>query len=149
MHPTEILQTYLDEISQAVLAGDWETYCNGICLPCHIISHDESKVVTTVADLKLGFDMFRDTLQAQRVSDYIRMVESAQQLDRSLIAGSYVTHLIAGSHRLMPPFWSEMTLRLVGNTWRAASVTNGLANSRWPLVRLELNTDSPLEGSNE
>ena len=28
--------------------------------------------------------------------------------------------------------------RLQGNRWRAASVTNGLANSRWPLVRLEL-----------
>ena len=149
MHATEILQTYLDEVSQAVLTGDWETCCTGICLPCHIISHDESKVVTTVADLKAGFDMFRATLQAQRMSEDICLVESAQQLDRALIAGRYITHLIAGSHRLMPPFWSEMTLRLVDNTWHAAAVTNGLANSRWPLVRLELNTDSALEGSNE
>lgn len=149
MHATDILQTYLDEVSRDVLADDWNSYRDGICLPCHIISHDESKVVTTVEDLKAGFDMFRDTLRAQRVTDYIRLVESAQQLDRTLIAGRYVTHLIAGSHRLMPPFWSDMTLRLVGNTWRAASVTNALANSRWPLVRLELNPGPNLEGSKE
>jgi hypothetical protein len=149
MHATEILQNFLDQVGRAVLADDWDTYRDGICLPCHIISYDESKVVTTVEDLKAGFDIFRDTLRAQRVTDYIRLVEGAHQLDRSLISGRYVTHLIADSHRLLPPFWSEMTLRLVGNSWRAASVTNALANSRWPLVRLELKPESPPEGPRE
>jgi hypothetical protein len=57
--------------------------------------------------------------------------------------------VISGSHRLIPPFRSDMTLRLVGNRWRVASLTNGLANSRWPLMRLELPTDTNPEGSKE
>ena len=146
MDATDILQIYLDEISQAVMTDDWATYRAGICLPCHIISHDESKVVSTDADLKAGFDQFGATLRIQRVTDYIRLVESASQLDRDLISGRYVSHVIAGSHRLIPPFRSEMTLRLVGNRWCAASITNALANSRWPLVRLEVKSDTIPEG---
>ena len=149
MEAADILQTYLDEVSLAVLADDWEAYHTRICLPCHIVSHDESKVVATIDDLKEGFDLFRNTLRIQRVTDYIRLVESATQLDRDLITGRYISHLISGSHRLMPPFRSEMTLRYVGDRWCAASVTNSLANSRWPLIRLAVNPDTPSEGSQE
>lgn len=146
MDAAGILQNYLDEVSAAVLNDDWETYRVSICLPCHIVSHDESKVVATEADLKAGFDQFRDTLRAQRVTDYVRLVESAAQLDKTLISGKSVSHLIAGSRRVMPPFTSQMTLRLVGNRWRAASVTNALANSRWPLVRLAVHPDEDPKG---
>ena len=138
MDTPAILQAYLDEVSAAVLRDDWETYRAGIALPCAIISHDESKIVETEDDLHAGFTHFRDTLRAQRVTDYIRLVEGAMRLDTDLIAGSYVSHILAGGMRIVAPYRSQMTLRLVGNRWRAASVTNGLANSRWPLVRLEL-----------
>lgn len=138
MDAAAILQAYLDEVSTAVLTDDWDTYREGICLPCAVVSHDESKVVATLDELRAGYDSFRLTLIAQRVTDYIRLVDQATRLDRDLISGSYVSHIIAGGHRIIAPFHSLMTLRLVGNRWRAASVTNGLANSRWPLVRLEL-----------
>jgi hypothetical protein len=146
MEATIILQTYLDQVSLAVMTDDWPTYCARVALPCHIVSHNENKVVATVEDLKQGFDQFRDTLRMQRVTDYIRLVEAASQLDQDLISGRYVSHLISGSHRLMPPFRSEMTLRRVGAQWCAVSVTNSLPNSRWPLVRLALNPDDPSEG---
>ena len=141
-----ILQGFLDEIGAAVMAEDWETYRSGICLPCHITSQDESKVVSTEADLKAGFDQFCDTLRAQRVTDYVRVVQTAERLDETLISGKYVTHLVSGSQRVLPPFQSQMTLRLVGNRWRAASVTNALANSRWPLVRLAVHPDEDPKG---
>ena len=146
MDAADILQIYLDEVSQAVMTDDWETYRARISLPCRIVSHNENKVVSTVQDLKDGFDQFRDTLRLQRVTDYIRLVEAAAQLDADLISGRYVSHLISGSHRLMPPFRSEMTLRLVGARWCAVSVTNSLPNSRWPLVQVALNPDDPSEG---
>ena len=133
-----ILQSYLDEVTKAVLAGDWETYRDGVTLPCAVVSHNESKVVETEEDLRAGYDSFRATLLGQKVTDYIRLVEDASFLDRDLISGSYLTHILAGGHRILAPFKSIMVLRLVGNRWRAASVTNGLANSRWPLIRLEL-----------
>ncbi len=138
MDSAAILQSYLDEVAVAVLADEWETYRDHISLPCALVSHDESKIIATERDLRTGFDAFRDTLRAQRVTDYIRLVEQAWRMDKDLITGSYVSHIIAGGNRVVAPYKSVMTLRLVGNSWRAAAVTNGLANSRWPLVRLEL-----------
>lgn len=138
MDAARILQSYLDEIAAAVMAKDWETYRDGIALPCAVISHDESKIVATEDELRAGFDSFVDTLRSQRVTDYVRLVEQAAMLDADLISGSYISHIIAGGQRIVAPYRSIMTLRLVGNRWRAASVTNGLANSRWPLMRLQL-----------
>lgn len=146
MAAAQILQSYLDDVGHAVMADDWATYRDSIILPCQIISHNESKVVATKDDLKAGFDHFRNTLRAQRVTDYIRLVESAGRLDETLISGKYVSHLLAGGQRVMPPFKSQMTLRLAGNRWRAASVTNALANSRWPLVRLAVHPDEDPKG---
>lgn len=149
MDTAAILQDYLDEVSLAVLHDDWQTYRDGISLPCAVITHSESKIVATEDDLRAGFETFRDTLRAQRVTDYIRLVDQAARLDKDLISGSYISHIIAGGQRVVAPFRSLMTLRLVGNRWRAASVTNGLANSRWPLMRLELPPDPALPQDHE
>ena len=149
MDASDIFQVYLDGVSLAVMTDDWATYRRAVHLPCHIISHDESKVVATEDDLRVGFDQFSQTLKFHKVTDYIRLVEAATQLDAGLISGSYVTHLISGGQRIMPPFRSQMTLRLIAGLWRAVSVTNALANSRWPLVRLALHPDTKPEGPKE
>ncbi len=145
MDAAAILQSCLDAVSAAVLADDWATYRDHICLPCAVVSHDESKIVSTEGDLRAGYDALRMTLKAKRVTDYIRLVDQAAFLDRDLISGSYVSHVIAGEDRVIAPYRTLMTLRLMCNRWRAASVTNGLANSRWPLVRLELPPETATE----
>lgn len=141
-----ILQDYVDAVSKTVLADDWAGYRAAISLPCHIITHDESKVVSAEEDLRAGFDQFRDALHIQHVTDYIRLVETASFMDDDLISGSYVTHLLVRAHRILDPFRSQMALRRQDTVWRADSVTNGLANSRWPLVRLELPPETEPEG---
>ncbi len=136
-----LLQAYLDEIASALLNDDWETYCRGMYLPGAVISHDGSKIMATEEDLRAGFDDFRRTLRIHRVTDYIRLVEQATRLDENLISGSYISHVISGGQRILAPFRSNMTLRMVGGRWCAASVCNGLANNRWPLARLQLPLD--------
>ena len=96
MDAAAILRAHLDEVSAAALKNGWETYREGISLPSTVITHAESKVISTEDDLRAGYDTFRMTLMAQRVTDYIRLVDQAEQLDRGLIPGSYVSHLIAG-----------------------------------------------------
>ncbi len=129
-----ILQAHLDEVSFAILQDDWETYRKGITLPCAVITHRETKLVMTEADLTEGFDDFRSTLRSLRVTDYIRLVDQAIRLDEDLISGSYVSHVISGGQRIMAPFQSTMTSRQAGRRWCETAVCNGLANSRWPLV---------------
>ena len=146
MDASDIFQVYLDGVSHSVLTEDRARYRCAMHPPCHIISHDESKVVATDEDLNAGFDMFCQTLRFHKVTDFIRLVEVASRVDAELISGSYVTPLISGGQRVMPPFRSQLTLRLFDGQWRAVSITNAFANSRWPLVRLALHPDKPPEG---
>lgn len=141
-----ILQTFLDDMAKAVMEGDFPTYRRSTCLPFHLITHDSNIVVTTEEDLRQGFESFRSLLQTQRVTDYIRLVESVQRLDDTLITGRYVSHLIAGAMRVVPPFHSQITLRLSDDRWQAASITNALANSRWPVQVLSVPQTDPEKG---
>jgi hypothetical protein len=49
---------------------------------------------------------------------------------------------------LVPPFRSAITLRHQEGVWRAASITNALANSRWPIHMPKVNGPVPPEGKN-
>lgn len=149
MTPSAIAQDYLDEIAAAVMAGDYQTYRDGMTLPFHLITHTTNMVVATEDAARDGFEQFRGLLLSQRVTDYIRLVDSAQQLDAGLISARYVTHLIAGSQRIIEPFHSSITLRVTGNRWCAASITNALANSRWPLAVLRGPEPDPERGSDQ
>ena len=97
----------------------------------------------------MGFDAYYAMLKHQRVTDYVRLAESAVDLDSGLISGRYTSHILAGSHRIIPPYRSSITLRLTGNRWRAVSISNSLANADWPLQVPRVGPDLPLKGSEE
>lgn len=149
MQSGTILQTYLDEIAKAVMAGDFASYQAGVALPFHLVTHSANLTITTEAALREGFETFRAMLQTRRVTDYIRLVESSQFLDPELMTGRYVTHLISGGMRVLDPFLSQITLRLVEGRWRAASITNALANSRWPFLISSSGMTAPSKGPEE
>jgi hypothetical protein len=134
MQMQELLQTWLDDMGAAVLAGDWPGYAARVCLPFHLITDAASLVVATEQELRQGFDTFLTMLRAEQITDYIRLADSAVQINRRLISGRYTTHLMAGGNRVVPPFRSQITLRQEAGVWRAASISNALTNSSWPIV---------------
>ncbi len=139
MSATQILQPYLDIMSGHVLTGDFDGYLKGVALPFHFVTTDESIVVTSSASLRAGFDTFRQMLQSQQVTDYIRLVVNSLLLDEHLISGHYTTHVISGGTRIMAPFPSQIVLRSnAKGHWRAVSIANGVKNARWPLDRLQI-----------
>jgi len=148
-----ILQTYLDRMADAVMHDDWHDYRAGVILPFHLVTHSANITLATEEDLRATYDGFRQTLQVQRVTDYIRLVQTAKQIENDLISGSYITHLLSGGQRLLDPFTSQITLRRHDDAWRAASITNALSNSRWPLLLLpgpSLNiSSSPKKGPDQ
>ncbi len=137
MSPMDIAQAYLDEAAAAVLADDWVTYRAGISLPCATVSRDGTTIIRTEAALRAGYDGIRAMLIGQGVTDYIKMVETAQFLDKDLISVSYLSHILVSGHRIMPPFRSMLDLRFEGRRWRAAGVTNGLSQNQWPPMQAE------------
>ncbi|WP_103332532.1 hypothetical protein [Pseudotabrizicola formosa] len=134
MSAATILQTFLDDMSTAVLAGDFAAYRAGVVVPFLLLTHTVSITLDTEQELEDGFNSFCDMLRSQRVTDYIRLVDSADQLDPDLISGRYVSHIIAGGTRVFDPFSSQITLRRVDGRWRAVSITNAIAKSSWPLL---------------
>ena len=60
-------------------------------------------------------------------------IAHATMLGEAVISGRYVTHLLADANRAVPPFRSQMILRLESGTWRAVSIAKALTNDRWPL----------------
>jgi len=142
MQATGIAQAYLDEVGAIVLSDDWAAYCDCICRPFELVTHAETLVFPTPDDIRRIYDGFTSLLRSQRVTDFIRLVDSAHQIDRDLITARYTTHLMSGSHRIMAPVQSGITLRLEGNRWRAASITNAVSNSRWPLLLPRLDPEN-------
>ena len=149
MQAAGILQGYLDDIAGAVMTGDFAAYRDGVVVPFHLVTHTESLSLSTDDALREGFESFCAMLKSQRVTDYIRLVESAQMIDPDLIAGRYITHVIAGGMRVFDPFQSQITLRQVDGSWRAASITNALAKSRWPLLHPSTATPDLRKGPEE
>lgn len=147
MKTQETLQEWLDTVSDAVMRGDYAVYRAHVCLPFHLITHTASLRIEDDPPLRAGFDSFVQMLRSQRVTDYIRLASGAEQLDDVLITGRYVTHLLVGGTRLMPPFKSAITLRREDGVWRAASITNALANARWPIHLLHVHDGDTTEGT--
>jgi hypothetical protein len=136
-----IFQGYLDEMSAIVMAGDFVAYADRVALPFHMLTESASFVIGTRDELRIGFDDFRQTLQIQQVTDLIRLADGATMLGEALISGRYVTHLLAHANRVVPPFRSQMILRLQSGTWCAVSIANALTNDQWPLRVPEVSTD--------
>lgn len=147
MPAMKLLQSYLDQIGTAVLVGDWDTYRAHVELPFTLITETATLNVDTEEDLRKGFDSFHDMLKFQKVTQYIRLADSAVDLSDTLIVGRYVSHFIAGAHRIIPPFRSTMTLRLIGNRWRAVAITNSISNMQWPIQVPRV--DQPLKGADK
>ena len=134
MDAVALLQSYIDVAAAAVMRGDWPTYEAHVWLPFHLVTQTAEMTVTTQSDLRAGFDDFRETLKLQPITDLIQWVETASQQDRDLITGQYMTHLLASGHRVSAPCRSSITLRLIGNQWRAVSIANSSAIARWPIT---------------
>jgi hypothetical protein len=143
----QTMQGYLDDLSTAVLQGDWETYRRHVTLPFTLITETATLVVDTEESLRAGFDSFHNMLQFQRVTQYIRLVEAAVELGEGLITGRYTSHVIAGAHRIVPPFTSTTTLRLIGNVWCAVSITSAISNMQWPVNLLRV--DAVMQGAGD
>ncbi|MCX7889225.1 MAG: hypothetical protein N2422_05765 [Rhodobacteraceae bacterium] len=113
--------------------GDWDSYRDAVALPFHLQTERANLTIADEAALRDGFEDFHEMLRTQQVTDYIRLVRIATFIEDGLIAGNYVTHMLSNAVRVVPPFASQITLRRGDGVWRAVSISNATANTRWPI----------------
>jgi hypothetical protein len=132
--PRLILQEILDDLGSAVMTDDWAGFVTRIDLPFEMDTDSTTITVVSRDDLRDGYDRFRELIQLRRVTDYIRLAETATYDTPDTIRGVYVSHLLSNGTRVLPPYRSEMTLRLRGNRWTVTRIRNTWTNDRWPIL---------------
>jgi hypothetical protein len=130
----DILQRVVDEVGATLMTGDWDTYAGQVLLPFTLQTGRATMVIETVDDLREGFNRFHEMIVVQKLTDYIRLVETAQHTAPDMIEGIYVSHLMRHAHRVVEPYRSTMWLREVNGRWKIPHIRNELNNASWPLL---------------
>lgn len=135
MNPLEIYQTALNQVSEAVLVGEFDRYAAMIDLPYLVHTETARLLVSSREELRPTFDALHETLCAQGVTHYERVARAADYVDRGRIEGWHHTHLIAGGERLNYPHVSRHTLVLRDAGWRFSEAHYAINADRWPVTR--------------
>ncbi len=138
MNPLTIYQDALNAVSEAILAGDFETYAAMIDLPYLIHTATADLLVSTVADLRPTFDALSQGLKARGVTHYERVARAADYVARDRIEGWHHTHILAGGTPLACPHVSRHTLVRRDEHWLFSEAHYTLTASRWPVTEEQL-----------
>ena len=129
----DILQTYLDQMGQAVMTGDFAAYADGIALPFTLPTAGGDIIVEPQEELATGLKEFRDMLTSQKTTDLLRTVLNAEFQSDSEILGHYETNILSDGKRTFPVWPSGISLVHQDDHWRATWITNDMDAARWPV----------------
>lgn len=136
--PATILQTYLDEMAEAVLAERFEDYAARVHLPLYIRTSSAGIRVSTLESLQEGFDDFCDMIQSLGVTRIARTVKIASSMGNDHVVGIYETRMMACSKQVMPSFHSKMWIGTYSGEWKAIRIHNTTDDTRWPMLYTRL-----------
>jgi hypothetical protein len=139
MLATDVLQRFVDEMGEAVMRDRFDDYRAGVRLPLNILTSVANLTVSTVEDLRGGFDDFTEMLRNRSVTDMIRVVMDAGFESPDCIVGIYETNLLSGDQHVVPPFYSKMWLCRSGAAWQATKIHNTTQDQRWPMLLSRVN----------
>ena len=131
--PGPDFQSWLDRVDRTFFEDDLEGYVRACALPFTLVTQTVTTVIETRDRLEAGFVAWRDMLRDADVTQVIREARNVEFLAPDLIAGRYVTNILRGTERVLPPFVSSMTLRRIDGDWRAVAVSSGMSNSEFPI----------------
>jgi hypothetical protein len=139
MNPLTIYQAALNLVSDAVLAGDFETYVAMIDLPYLIHTAAADILVSSREDLRSTFDALSHGLRARGVTHYERVARAADYASRDRIEGWHHTHILVDGASIAYPHVSGHSLVRRGGAWlfseaQYRTVTAG----HWPMTDADL-----------
>lgn len=135
MNPLELYQSALNEVSAAVLAGDFDRYARMIDLPYLVHTENARLLVSTRDALRPTFDALHQTLTDQGVTHYERVARAADYVHRDRIEGCHHTHLISHGERLNCPHVARHAIVRRGDYWLFSEAHYAIRADRWPVTR--------------
>lgn len=116
-----IYQTFLDTVSDAVLAGDAAAVARRMAYPQTLKTNDGFLTVKTPDQMIAIVKDYHRFLLQLGTSDYHRVCDwAAMDADGGETTGEHMTYVVKGGSFALAPFRSRMVLRRVGDTWLGA-----------------------------
>lgn len=131
--PHTIYQDWLDTTSDALMDGDANAFTARMAIPFIMRTSGGETVLETVEDLHSDTVNVIQTLKAQLVTNYIRLVKKARYLDEETIEGWHTTYMLHDATAVTPPYGSRMILRLREGGWKAVEADHELSGDRFPI----------------
>lgn len=116
------LQRFLDAVTEAIRARDFDAVRGRVALPLAVTSFEGPAVVATEAALRRHFEVYCDNLDRLGIDGARRVVTSFCEIGPGLAACGYEATLLRGARAALPPFASTVTLRLLDGRWRVVSL---------------------------
>jgi hypothetical protein len=132
MNPLDIYQQALDVVSNAVMAGDFDTYTAQIDLPYLILTYNGRHLITRAEDLRQTFETLSRGLAMRGVTHYERVAREADYVGRDRIEGRHFTHFIAHGERVLHPKAVRQTIVRRGENWLFSDVCYPIDAPVWP-----------------
>jgi len=133
MNPLTLYQAVLDTVSQAIMAGDFDSYARTIDLPYLVQTNNARHLITQIEDLRSTFDALSQGLARRGVTHYERIVREADYVHRDRIQGSHYTHLIANGERVLHPKLVCQAIVRRGDAWLFSEACYPIDAPHWPL----------------
>ena len=138
----ETLQGLLDTGSRALLTGDVRLFMAHVMVPHVILTEDTEHHLRKRSDMETVFFSASNTLLAQGVTDYIRIVTRARVKSNGAICGEWQCHTLRRAHRILPPFPGRGQLVQSDGLWKFSHTAYGICCPTLP-DRLPEISDEP------
>ncbi len=136
--PIALYQTYLDALTRTVMEDDFNGWCEMCDFPHTIHMEQIDEVIETSEQIRPFFNMLRAQITEHKVDTFTRKADHAEFISASQICGYHTTNLTSKGEVKLGPVAGRYILNRTGTTWRMVSVTNSLANAKFPYSLPEL-----------
>ncbi len=126
---SQAYQTFLDEGSRMIMAGDFAAVARSMVYPQRMETADGTLCYNGPSDMESAAASFRAFLATMGATDYHRVCEFAEiDAEGTGISGEHTTYIIRGGQFAVTPYRNRMWLQLDGGIWRGAGLAAAVSN---------------------
>lgn len=139
---TAAFEHIAERITRGLLDGKFDLYRSAFHLPLRVEPRGDIPYVLADEDaLRADWQLYRDAILIQGVTDLVRRVLVITKIDPDWIEVAAETNMLRHAQRIVDPFKTQFVLRPVGGDWRIAIVRSSLGHINWTLGRADIVDD--------
>lgn len=144
--PAAAFQSIGDQLTRALISGDFDAYAAIVDLPLIIAPRNaQPYVLADLAELEADFRLYHQIVSVHGVTDIFREVQSWDQPAPDQAQIHCTSHIMVRAQRIIEPFETRMTLVLRDGRWRIAEIESSEGHINWTLGRARVTPSGQFE----